>query len=191
MIEALLIITSTALINNFILSQFLGLCPFMGTSKRPEVAIGMGLATTLVLTLSAVLSYLLWHYVLQPLNLEYLRIISFIMVIAAVVSSLESFLYKSNPKLYQMMGVYLPLITTNCAVLGVAVLNINQNTTLLSSLWYGLGASLGFTLVLAQFSTIRERLEAADVPSVFKGTPIAFITAGFMAIAFMGFAGVI
>ncbi len=191
MIEALLIITSTALINNFILSQFLGLCPFMGTSKRPEVAIGMGLATTLVLTLSAVLSYLLWNYVLQPLNLEYLRIISFIMVIAAVVSSLESFLYKSNPQLYQMMGVYLPLITTNCAVLGVAVLNINQNTTLLSSLWYGLGASLGFTLVLAQFSTIRERLEAADVPSVFKGTPIAFITAGFMAIAFMGFAGVI
>ena len=187
--EFALILLSTVLVNNYVLTQFLGLCPFMGVSKKPEAAIGMGLATTFVLTLSAVISYVVYQYLLIPLEITYLRTISFIVIIAATVSVIEIIMYKSNPVLYQMLGIYLPLITTNCAVLGVALLNANKAESILESALYGLGAAIGFTLVMVLFAGMRERIEAADVPAPFKGNAITFIAAGMMAIAFMGFAG--
>ena len=185
-----LIFISTALTNNYLLTQFLGLCPFMGVSKKPEAAIGMGLATTFVLTLSAMISYLLNQYVLIPLDITYLKTIAFIVIIAATVSITELVLYRNHPVLYQMLGIFLPLITTNCAVLGVALINSTQATSLLESTVYGFGAAIGFTLVLALFAGIRERLEAADIPAPFAGNAIIFITAGIMSIAFMGLAGI-
>jgi len=184
-----LIFVGAALINNFVLVRFLGLCPFMGVSGKLQSALGMGLATTFVLTLSAILSYLIHAYLLQPLGLEYLRTLSFILVIAVTVQVTEMVLHKSSPVLYQVLGIYLPLITTNCAVLGVALLNVQEQHNLLESAVFGLGASAGFTLVLILFSAIRERLEMADIPPSFKGVPIALITAGIMSLAFMGFSG--
>ncbi len=184
-----LIFIGAALINNFVLVRFLGLCPFMGVSGKLQSAVGMGLATTFVLTLSAILSYLIHAYLLQPLGLEYLKTLSFILVIAVTVQITEMVLHKSSPVLYQVLGIYLPLITTNCAVLGVALLNVQEQHNLLESAIFGLGASVGFTLVLVLFSAIRERLEMADIPDSFKGVPIALITAGIMSMAFMGFSG--
>ena len=184
-----LIFIGAALINNFVLVRFLGLCPFMGVSGKLQSAVGMGLATTFVLTLSAILSYLIHAYLLQPLGLEYLKTLSFILVIAVTVQITEMILHKSSPVLYQVLGIYLPLITTNCAVLGVALLNVQEQHNLLESAIFGLGASVGFTLVLVLFSAIRERLEMADIPDSFRGVPIALITAGIMSLAFMGFSG--
>lgn len=183
------ILFATILINNFVLTQFLGLCPFMGVSKKIDTAFGMGLATAFVLTISACAANIIDTYLLIPYHIEYLRTIIFIVTIAVLVGMIEIFIAKTSPLLHRVLGIYLPLITTNCAVLGVALLNSNQNHTLLESAFYGLGAAIGFTLVLIIFATLRERIEVADVPNYFKGTPIALITAGILAIAFMGFGG--
>lgn len=191
MTEYALILLSTILVNNFVLVKFLGLCPFMGVSRKLETAIGMALATTFVLTLSSVSSYLVNEYILAPLELEYMRTIMFILVIAAVVQFTEMVVHKTSPLLYNVLGIFLPLITTNCAVLGVALLNIQEQHTFLQSLFYGFGAAVGFSLVLILFSALRERIIVADVPEVFQGTSIALITAGIMSLAFMGFAGLI
>ena len=179
----------TIFVNNIVLARFLGLCPFMGVSKRLEPAIGMGLATTFVLTLSSVSSYLANHYFLEPLGLEYLKTITFILLIAVIVQFTEMYVHKSSPLLYNVLGIYLPLITTNCAVLGIALLNVQENNTFMKSALYGFGGALGFVLVLVLFAAVRERLEVGDVPECFKGAPIALVTAGFMAVAFMGFSG--
>ncbi len=186
-----LILVSTVLVNNFVLSQFLGLCPFLGVSKKLDTALGMAFATTFVLTLSSVCSYLANEYLLTPLGLEYLRTITFILVIAAVVQFTEMVIYKTSPLLYQVLGIFLPLITTNCAVLGVALLNIQKQHDLIDSFIYGFGASVGFSLVLILFGAMRERLEVADVPVAFRGPAIALITAGLMSMAFLGFAGLV
>jgi electron transport complex protein RnfA len=191
MSEYLLIIVGTVWVNNIVLSQFLGLCPFMGVSRKLETAMGMGLATTFVLTLSSVTSYLVNDYLLAPFGLEYLRTISFILVIAAIVGFTELVVHKSSPMLYNVLGIYLPLITTNCAVLGVALLNVQQSHGFLESALYGFGASIGFTLVLVLFAAMRERIAVSDVPQAFKGNAIGMITAGLMALAFMGFTGLI
>jgi electron transport complex protein RnfA len=186
-----LILLATILVNNVVLVKFLGLCPFMGVSNRFAGAIGMGLATTFVLTLSAVLSWLLEFFLLQPLGLGYLRIITFILVIAAVVQFTEIAIRRISPVLYQTLGVYLPLITTNCAVLGVALLNISEKHNFTQSLLYGFGSAVGFTLVMVVFAGIRERLELNDVPAPFAGSAIGFITAGLLSMAFMGFSGMV
>ena len=187
--EYLLIILSTALVNNVVLVKFLGLCPFMGVSNKLDSALGMGLATTFVLTLAAVSGWLLEHFVLSPLDLGFLRILTFILVIAVVVQFTEMVVRKTSPALYQVLGIFLPLITTNCAVLGVALLNVQQQSSFLQSILYGFGSALGFTLVLVMFAGLRERLALANVPTAFKGPPIAYIVAGLMSLAFMGFAG--
>ncbi|GJM07996.1 MAG: electron transport complex subunit A [Lysobacteraceae bacterium] len=189
MTEAFLIIVSTVLVNNFVLVKFLGLCPFMGVSNKYTSASGMAAATTFVLTLSSMLSYLVHTYLLTPLELQYLRTLSFILVIAAVVQFTEVVMRKTSPLLYKVLGIFLPLITTNCAVLGVALLNVQQQHSLFESALFGAGAALGFSLVLVLFAAIRERLVLADIPTAFKGAPIALVTAGLMAIAFMGFGG--
>jgi len=191
MTEYLLIIVGTVWVNNIVLSQFLGLCPFMGVSRKLETAMSMGLATTFVLTLSSVSSYLVNEYLLQPLELEYLRTISFILVIAAIVGFTEMAIRKSSPILYNVLGIYLPLITTNCAVLGVALLNVQDSHSFIESILYGIGSAAGFTLALVLFAGLRERIDVADVPSVFKGNAIALVTASLMALAFMGFSGLV
>ena len=191
MTEYALILVGTVLVNNFVLVKFLGLCPFMGVSRKLETATGMGLATTFVLTLSSVCSYLVNEYLLEPFGLEYLRTLSFILVIAAVVQFTEMVVHKTSPLLYNVLGIFLPLITTNCAVLGVALLNVQQTHGFVESVLYGFGAAVGFTLVLVLFAAMRERLAAADVPLPFRGSAIAFITAGLMSLAFMGFAGLV
>ncbi|HEH9664957.1 TPA: electron transport complex subunit RsxA [Pasteurella multocida] len=191
MTEYILLIISTALINNFVLVKFLGLCPFMGVSKKIETAIGMSLATMFVLTVASISAYLIDTYILTPLSATFLRTLVFILVIAVVVQFTEMVINKTSPTLYRLLGIFLPLITTNCAVLGVALLNINQAHTLTQSVIYGFDASLGFGLVLVLFAALRERLAAADVPHVFKGASIALITAGLMSLAFMGFTGLV
>ncbi|GKT11583.1 MAG: Na+-translocating ferredoxin:NAD+ oxidoreductase subunit A [Thiomicrorhabdus sp.] len=187
--EYVMILVSTVLVNNFVLVKFLGLCPFMGVSKKTNAALGMGLATTFVLTLSSVLSYIIYSYLLQPFGLEYLQTIAFILAIAAVVGFTEMAIHKTSPALYQVLGIYLPLITTNCAVLGVALLNVGEKNNFIESAVFGFGASIGFTLVMVLFASLRERIDVADVPAPFKGAPIALITAGLMSMAFMGFGG--
>jgi electron transport complex protein RnfA len=189
--EYALILISTVLVNNFVLAKFLGLCPFMGVSRKVETAAGMGLATLFVLTLSSALSYLVNEYLLAPLGLEYLRTIAFILVIAAVVQFTEMVVHKTSPLLYQVLGIFLPLITTNCAVLGVALLNTQLGHGFVESAWYGFGAAAGFALVLTLFAAIRERVAAADVPWPFVGAPITLITAGLASLAFMGFSGLV
>jgi Na+-translocating ferredoxin:NAD+ oxidoreductase subunit A len=184
-----LILVATVLVNNFVLVRFLGLCPFMGVSRKLETAAGMALATTFVLTLSSVCSYLVQAWLLAPLGLEYLRTIAFILVIAGVVQFTEMVVHKTSPLLYQVLGIYLPLITTNCAVLGVALLNVQESHGFLQSFVFGFGAAAGFSLVLILFAGIRERVAAADVPVAFQGASIALVTAGLMSLAFMGFAG--
>ncbi len=191
MTEYLLILVSTVLVNNFVLVQFLGLCPFMGVSNKLETATGMSLATTFVLTLSSVCSYLVYTYLLEPLGLEYLKTISFILVIAVMVQFAEMVVRKVSPVLYRVLGIFLPLITTNCAVLGVALLNLKRDNSFVESLFYGFGAALGFSLVLILFAAMRERLNAADVPTPFKGSAIGMVTAGLMSLAFMGFTGLV
>ncbi|WP_190600538.1 electron transport complex subunit RsxA [Candidatus Vesicomyidisocius sp. SY067_SCS001] len=189
--EYVLILVSTILVNNFVLVKFLGLCPFMGASRKIDTAIGMGFATTFVLTLASISSYLINTYILVPFEMEYLRTIAFIVTIAGVVGFTELVVNKTSPILYQSLGVFLPLITTNCAVLGVALLNVNQDNGFLASGVYGFGVAIGFSFVLVLFSTIRERIDVADVPLTFKGVPIALITAGLMSMAFMGFIGLV
>lgn len=191
MTEYLLLLISTVLINNFVLVKFLGLCPFMGVSGKLETAIGMGLATTFVMTLASACSYLMEHYILIPLDIAYLRTLGFILVIAVVVQFTEMVIRKSSPTLYRLLGIFLPLITTNCAVLGVALLSINERHNFIQSIIYGFGAACGFSLVLILFAAMRERLVAADVPTPFRGVSIAMVTAGLMSLAFMGFTGLI
>jgi electron transport complex protein RnfA len=191
MTEFILLLISTVLVNNFVLVQFLGLCPFMGVSGKLETAIGMSMAPTFVLTLASLSSYLVEHYILIPLELGYLRTLSFILVIAVVVQFTEMVVHKTSPTLYRLLGIFLPLITTNCAVLGVALLNINQEHNFVESVIYGFGAALGFSLVLILFSAMRERLAVADVPAPFKGASIGMVTAGLMSLAFMGFTGLV
>ena len=186
-----LLLVGAVLVNNFVLVQFLGLCPFMGVSNKLETAMGMSVATTFVLTLASVCSSLTYNYLLVPLDLAYLRTISFILVIAVVVQFTEMVVRKTSPLLHRVLGVFLPLITTNCAVLGVALLNINQAHNFIESLFYGLGAALGFSLVLVLFAAMRERLAVADVPEPFQGAAIGMITAGLASLAFMGVAGLI
>lgn len=189
MTEYLLILASTVLANNFVLVRFLGLCPFMGVSNKLEGAIGMAVATLFVLTLASASSYLVNRYLLQPLSLGYLSTLSFILVIAVTVQLTEGVLRKTNPLLYHTLGIFLPLITTNCAILGVALLNVQEQHNLLQSALYGFGAASGFGLVLVMFTAMRERIAQADVPQHFRGAPIGLVTAGLMALAFMGFSG--
>ena len=189
MTELFVILVATVLVNNFVLMRFLGLCPFMGVSRNLEAAAGMSLATAFVLTLSSATAYLLHVHVLVPLDLEYLRTIAFILVIAASVQFTEIMVRRLSPLLDQVLGIYIPLIATNCAVLGVALLNVQQSTGFVQSVFYGLGAAAGFALVLIMFTAIRERLDAADVPAPFRGAAIALVTAGMMSLAFTGFAG--
>ena len=191
MSEVVLLLVSTVLVNNFVLAKFLGLCPFMGVSSRVETAVGMAAATTFVLTLASVASYLINTFILAPLGLGYLQILSFILAIAVVVQFTEMVIHKSSPVLYRLLGIFLPLITTNCAVLGVALLNVNQAHNFIESIIFGFGAALGFSLVLILFAAIRERIAVADVPQPFQGAAIALVTAGLMSLAFMGFAGLV
>ena len=189
MTEYVLIIVSAALINNFVLMKFLGLCPFFGTTQKGQTAIGMALATMFVLTLSSGLSYLVDRYVLTPLDLRYLKALIFIFLIASLVQFTEIILRKTNPLLHSMLGIFLPLITSNCAVLGVALLNAQTADSFTQALFFGLGAALGFSLVLIIFASLREQITYAHVPKPFQGAGIAMITAGIMSLAFMGFEG--
>jgi electron transport complex protein RnfA len=191
MTEYLLILISTIFVNNIVLVKFLGLCPFMGVSRKVETAIGMSAATTFVLTLSAVLSYMVNNWVLAPLDLEFLRTIAFIITIAAVVNFTEMVVHKTSPLLHNVLGIFLPLITTNCAVLGVALLNIQQEHSFLQSAFYGFGAAVGFSMVLILFAAMRERVNVADVPKPFQGAAIGLVTAGLMSLAFMGLGGLV
>jgi electron transport complex protein RnfA len=191
MADYALILISTILVNNIVLVKFLGLCPFMGVSRKLETAMGMGLATTFVLTLSSISSYVINEFLLIPLNIEFLRTISFIFVIAVVVQFTELVVHKTSPLLYQVLGIFLPLITTNCAVLGVALLNVQEQHGFIESALYGFGAAIGFSFVLVLFAAMRERIAAADVPAPFQGAAIGLITAGLMSMAFIGFAGLV
>ena len=177
------------LTNNFVLSQFLGICPFMGVSKKIDTAVGMGAAVTFVMGLASLVTYFIQHLILVPMGLEYMQTVAFILVIAALVQFIEMFLQKAMPSLYTALGIYLPLITTNCAVLGVVLLNVQNNYNFISSVVYGITGGLGFLLAIVLFASIRERLVFADYPKCWDGFPIALITAGLMALAFMGFSG--
>lgn len=189
MAELLGILIAALLVNNFVLAQFLGLCPFMGVTARIDTALATSFATTFVLTLSALISHLLYHNVLVPLDLAWLDIVTFIVTIAATVQFTELFLRGVSPLLHQVLGIYLPLITTNCAVLGVALIAVRDQLTLVQTLFFAIGAALGFVLVMVIFAALRERLRDAAVPAAFRGTPITLVTAGLLSLAFMGFAG--
>ena len=184
-----LIIISTVLVNNIVLVKILGLCPFMGVSKKLETSISMSAATAFVLTIGSMTSWAINHYLLEPNDLVYLRTLSFILVIAGVVQFTEMLMEKNFPLLYQLLGIFLPLITTNCAVLGIPLLNAQSSHTLIESALFGFGGAIGFSIVLILFASIRERLEGAEIPVPFKGTAIALVTASIMSLAFMGFAG--
>lgn len=187
----LLLFLSAALVNNFVLGRFLGTCPFLGVSKKVETATGMGIAVTFVMALASIISYVVYNYILRPLNLEYIYTVAFILVIAALVQFVEMVIQKMSPSLYGALGVYLPLITTNCAVLGVAIINMQKNYTLIESVVNGVGGAIGFSLSIILFAGIRERMENNNILKCMKGFPIALITAGFMAIAFLGFQNLI
>jgi electron transport complex protein RnfA len=190
MTNYLFILLGTVFVNNIVMAKVLGLCPFMGVSKKLESATGMGLATTFVLTLGSGASYLINQYLLGP-DLAYLTTLSFIVVIAGIVQFTEMALEKTSPELYQVLGIYLPLITTNCAVLGIPLLNVQAKHDFIESLLFGFGGAAGFTMVMVLFAGIRERLEGADIPGIFKGSAIAMVTAGLMSLSFMGFSGLI
>ncbi|MDD4928701.1 MAG: electron transport complex subunit RsxA [Gallionella sp.] len=190
MTEYLLILLGAVFVNNIVMVKILGLCPFMGVSKKLEAAAGMGAATTFVLTLGSGTSYLISQYLLGP-DLAYLTTLSFIVVIAGIVQFTEMVVQKTSPELYQTLGIYLPLITTNCAVLGIPLLNVQAKHNFMESLIFGMGGALGFTLVMVLFAGLRERMEGADVPGIFKGSAIAMVTAGLMSLSFMGFSGLI
>ncbi len=188
--EIFIIMVSSILVNNFVMSRFLGICPFLGVSKKVETAVGMGMAVTFVMTLASVITYFV-QKLLIALGIEFLQTIAFILVIASLVQFVEMVIQKMSPTLYQSLGVFLPLITTNCAVLGVAILNIQSNYNLIETTFNGFSAAVGFTLAIVLFAGIRERLEIADIPELFKGFPIALITASLMSIAFLGFTGLV
>lgn len=187
--ELLLMVLANGLVNNVVLSRFLGLCPFMGVSNKIESAMGMAMATTFVLTMSTCVGWLIEHLILQPLGLDYLRLLAFIMVIASLVQLTELFVAKQSPELHRTLGIFLPLITTNCAVLGIALLTIQEKLSFLESFVYGLSSALGFSLVIVLFAGLRERMAETTQPATFSGAPISFITAGILAMAFAGFAG--
>lgn len=190
--ETLVPIALTALlVQNVILSQFFGICPFIGVSKKTESAIGMGLAVTFVMVVSSSVSWLVYEYILVPCDMTYMRTITFILVISSLVQFVEMVVKKFSPKLYKLLGVYLPLITTNCAVLGIAVLSFDNQYNLIETIVFSLFSALGFTLVIYLFSVIRERLELAPIPEALRGVPIALITASIMSIIFMGFGGIV
>lgn len=189
--ELMLIIVGSALVNNVVLSQFLGLCPFLGVSKKTETAAGMGGAVIFVITLSSFVTSEIYQFILVPTHMEYLQTIVFILIIAALVQFVEMFLKKAMPSLYQALGVYLPLITTNCAVLGVALINVQKDYNILQGTVNGFATAVGFTLSIIVMAGIREKIEYNDIPESFRGFPIVLITAGLMAIAFFGFSGLI
>lgn len=189
--DLFLIAVGAALVNNVVLSQFLGLCPFIGVSKKVDTAAGMGGAVIFVITIASAITNLIYTYILEKLDITYLQTIVFILVIAALVQFVEMFLKKMVPSLYQALGVYLPLITTNCAVLGVALLNVQKSYGFLSSVINGFGTAVGFTVAIVIMAGIREKIEYNDIPESFKGTPIVLLTAGLMAMAFFGFSGLI
>lgn len=188
-LRILAILLSSILVNNYVLSRFLGLCPFLGVSKQVETATGMGMAVTFVMALASLITWLVQYFILVPLGVEYMQTIAFILVIASLVQLVEMVLQKTSPALYQSLGVYLPLITTNCAVLGVAIINITEQYNLLETVVNGVGAALGFTLAIVLFAGIRERLKYNDLPKPMEGFPIALLSASLMSIAFMGFQG--
>ena len=191
MTEFGIILLSAVLVNNYVLTKFLGICPFLCVSGKLETAIGMSFAVMFVMTLASTASWIIQQLILIPFDILYLQTVFFILIIAALVQFVELVMHKTSPVLYQGLGIFLPLITTNCAVLGVAILNVQQDYSFFASVLYGFGAAVGFGLVLVLFSGLRERLEAAPIPAVFKGSPIILITAGMMALAFMGFAGLV
>lgn len=185
------ILVSSILVNNYVLSRNLGICPFLGVSKQVETAFGMGMAVTFVMTLAGTTTYLIQEFILNNLGLGYMQTVTFILVIAALVQLVEMVIQKSSPTLYQSLGVYLPLITTNCAVLGVALLNIQEGYNLIETIINSAGAAIGFSLAIVLFAGIRERLELSDIPEAFKGFPIALFTASLMSMAFIGFVGLV
>jgi len=191
MVELLLILVSAVFVNNFVLARFLGICPFLGVSKKVETALGMGMAVIFVMTIASVVTWFIQYFVLIPFGIEYLQTIAFILVIASLVQLVEMVVQKASPVLYQSLGIFLPLITTNCAVLGVAVLNIQKGYSFLETVIFALGASVGFTLAMVLFAGLRERLDLCPVPRSFRGTAIALVTAGLLSLAFMGFAGLV
>lgn len=191
MVSLVLILVSAVFVNNFVLARFLGICPFLGVSKKVETAIGMGMAVIFVMTVASVVTWFIHYFILTTFNLEYLQTIAFILVIAALVQLVEMIVQKSSPVLYQSLGIFLPLITTNCAVLGVAVLNIQNSYNFLESVVFSIGAGIGFTLAMVLFAGLRERIDLCPVPDCFRGTAIALITAGLLSLAFMGFAGLV
>lgn len=186
----LMIFISGIFVNNIILSQFLGICPFLGVSKKTSTAFGMGMAVTFVMTLSTIVTYLLYYTFLRPYGLEFMTTVAFILVIASLVQMVEIILKKVSPALYRALGIFLPLITTNCAVLGIAILTIQKNFTLIAGICYCLAAALGFTLAIVVFAGIRERLERSPIPPFMRGTPIVLIAAALLSMAFMGFSGI-
>lgn len=189
--EYFVIIISSIFVNNIVLSQFLGICPFLGVSNKVSTSLGMGAAVTFVLAIASIVSYLIQYYILVPLNITYMQTIVFILVIAALVQMVEIILKKVSPALYQALGIFLPLITTNCAVLGVAILLVQKGYNLGEAVVYAVSVAIGFTLALVLFAGLRERLELENVPKAMKGVPIALITAGILAMAFMGFSGLV
>lgn len=186
----LMIFITAIFVNNIILSQFLGICPFLGVSKKISTAVGMGIAVMFVMTLATIVTFLIYYTFLQPYNLKFMTTVTFILVIASLVQMVEIIIKKSSPALYQSLGIFLPLITTNCAVLGIAILTIQKNYTLLAGICYTLASAMGFTLAIVIFAGIRERLERTEVPQSLRGTPIVLITAALLSMAFMGFAGI-
>ncbi len=191
MVSLLLILISAVFVNNFVLARFLGICPFLGVSKKVETAIGMGMAVIFVMTVASVVTWFIQYFILIPFGIEYLQTIAFILVIASLVQLVEMIIQKTSPVLYQSLGIFLPLITTNCAVLGVAVLNIQKTYNFLESVVFAVGAGLGFTLAMVLFAGLRERIDLCPVPNSFRGTAIALVTAGLLSLAFMGFAGLV
>jgi len=191
MVELVLILVSAVFVNNFVLARFLGICPFLGVSKKVETALGMGMAVIFVMTVASVVTWFIQYLILIPFGINYLQTIAFILVIASLVQLVEMVVQKTSPVLYQSLGIFLPLITTNCAVLGVAVLNIQKSYSFIESVVFSLGAGLGFTLAMVLFAGLRERLDLCPVPRSFQGTAIALVTAGLLSLAFMGFAGLV
>lgn len=189
--ELLIILISSSLVNNVVLSQFLGLCPFLGVSKKTNTATGMGVAVVFVITLASAVAGVIYKYILEPLDITYLQTIVFILVIAALVQFVEMFLKKFMPSLYQALGVYLPLITTNCAVLGIALTNVQKKYGIMTGVVNGFATAAGFTVAIVILAGIREKMEYNDIPESFKGMPIVLVTAGLMAIAFCGFSGLL
>jgi electron transport complex protein RnfA len=187
----ILLIIGAVLVNNFVLARFLGICPFLGVSKKVETAIGMGMAVVFVITMAATITWLVFMYILVPFNITFMQTIAFILVIAALVQFVEMVIQKTSPPLYQALGIYLPLITTNCCVLAVAVLTVQQSFTFIETIVFAFGASVGFALALVLFAGIRERLSISEIPRAFEGTAIALITAGLLSLAFLGFAGLV